>query len=813
MEVRGSLCAGLNLVRLFHENLKSTRMFAVVLLLLLLFPLKAQTDGVAAGAFYEAIRTFALGEESIQVDQLVFKRDRMEFMFDGRFYLAAPVNGRSYGAVFLGRGRIRVEPSSVYEGASLRRLLKSDVVEATFKSAVLRFTDDTLELLASSGKSIRQAAPPKARKLAEEHETALLKETGLNLSARLTHSVVNGEQPGFFFVQADGGNRGRFNAILDHQAWVPTTVFGVNGGEKGMLWEYRKSLYGNDIWTAFYDQQDFGAGITRYSDAFDLVAIPQYRMDIDVRDPGDWLRYTVEMDMVALRGGFQLLPMSLNEGLSNFKNARLKWSVRVLEATLGDGTPLPVIQEPWERGFTLILPRIIQQDEKFTVRLRLAGKGTLRTWKFRFHYLRMTTSWYPRHGYLARSNYDLTFHHDKRYLVISIGTREKEGPSESDENFWTTRWVTPEPVALVTFALGRFERHELVEEVGDRKILVEFYSVPGAYLAIKEDFVQAELGNALRFYTALYGEYPYGRLGAAFFPAAFGQGFPTLLMLPVQGYAQTNEFTFIAHEGAHQWWGNIVGWRSYRDQWLSEGFAEYSAILYTGKRQNLNKIIEIVRRLQRTITMPPITETGRGSGKFYEVGPIILGHRLSSRRSLGAYTVLIYYKGALVLRMLHFLFRDPSTGDDTRFFDMMKDFVERHRGGNATTESFFQVASEHFANTPIGRKYGLKDLNWFLNQWVYQHNVPTYRATYRVVKGQGGGYVIKGTILQTDVPDDWFMPLPLIIEFSGKRFANGTIHAFGPKTDFQIPLPEKPKSVKLDPRRWILSEKTELKKR
>lgn len=776
------------------------------------FPLYAQVGGIDPTEFYQHLKTFDLSENSLLVEQLTIKRDRMEFVFDGQFHLAMPVNGRSYGAVFIGRGRLRVEPWSIYEKANIRRLLKSDVVEATFKTAVLRFTDDTLEQL-SSGTSTQQTPPEAAQKLARKYEADLLKKSGLNVSARIAQSVFNGEQPGFFFGQFDGGNRGKFNVVLDHQAHVPTTVFGINGGEKGLVWKYRKSLYGNDVWTAFYNQDDFDRGIARYSDAFDLVTVRQYRMDIDVRDPGDWLRYTAELDLVALKGGFRLLPFAINEGLGVYNNSRLKRSVRILKASLDDGSPVSVIQEPWEKGVTLILPRAMEQNEQITVHLGLEGKDSLRTWERHYHYLRMTTSWYPRHGYLARSNYDLTFHHDKKYRVVSIGNREKEGADENDGKLWSTRWVTPEPVSFITFALGQFERHEQLAEVGGEKIPVEFYSIPGSIQPIKEDFVLAELGNGLRFYSALYGKYPYGRLGAAFFPASFGQGFPTLLMLPVEGYARTNEFVFIAHEGAHQWWGNIVSWRSYRDQWLSEGFAEYSGVLYTGRRQNPKKIRDLVRRMRRAVTRPPITETGIASGKVYEVGPIILGHRLSSRRALGAYQTLIYDKGALVLRMLHFLFRDPSTGEDKWFFDMMKDFVDRHRGSSATTESFFQVASEHIAGTPIGKKYGLKDMQWFMNQWVYQHYVPSFEGHYRVVKGKEGGYVIKGKILQTGVPEDWFTPLPLTFEFSGKRFANGTIHALGPETSFEIPLPEKPKSVKLDPSMWILSEKMKLKKR
>ena len=184
---------------------------------------------------------------------------------------------------------------------------------------------------------------------------------------------------------------------------------------------------------------------------------------------------------------------------------------------------------------------------------------------------------------------------------------------------------------------------------------------------------------------------------------------------------------------AHQWWGNIVAWRSFRDQWLSEGFAEYSGVLYTRLRDKPKSSRELVKRMRRSLRDPPETETGIGKGKLAEVGPIILGHRLSTRETQSAYQTLIYNKGGLVLRMLHFLFSDPSTGNGDPFFEMMTDFVKRYSGEWATTEEFIQVANEHFAQTPIAQKYRLIDLNWFFRQWVYEAYLPSYRMVYSEV--------------------------------------------------------------------------------
>ena len=785
--------------------------FLPALLLTLSAAVPTSADVPALLDTYNQLKGFRLGEQAVRVEDFKLKRDRIEMIFTGTFYFAEPIGGKVYGAVFLGNGQLWSEPWSLFEKENVKRFLKKETVEASFSKAVFRFTDDTHALLAVNTPLPAGSAPAEAQKLTTELERRLVRETGLNLSARLLLAIASNDTPGVFFAQFDGGNRKRFCALLDYQARVLGSVFGVNGGEKGLFFQYKGVRYGNDIWTAFYDQQDFQRGVVSYSDVFDLVSIPLYRMEVDLNDPGDWLRLEAQLQMSALADNVQVIPMQLNEGLVEYNDERRKKGLRVLSAELEDGTPVGFIQETWETGFSLVLPAPLAREESTTVKIKLEGKDSLWTWKSSFHYPRSTTTWYPRHGYLARSRFDMTFRHNRKYRVASIGQRALEGPIEDGSDEWITKWVMNEPVALVTFVCGRFERHGEMVEIEGKEIPIEYYSVSGSIQPVKEDFILAEIGNGVRYFSALFGHYPYGRLAAVYFPTRFGQGFPTLLLLPVKGYARKHEFAFIAHEGAHQWWGNIVGWRSYRDQWLSEGFAQYSGVLYTAKRMKPKDATELLKRMRRSLKNPPGTDTGIASGKLYEVGPLILGHRLSTRRSSGAYSTLIYNKGGLVLRMLHFLLSDPTTGDDKGFFEMMKDFVERHRNGWATTESFMQVASEHFARSPIGRKYSLQDLNWFLSQWVYQTGLPSYHLDYKFESRPGGGVVLKGMLTQSNVPENWFMPLPLVLEFSGGRFAGGTVLALGLKTPVEIPLPEKPKKVKLDPNYWILSEKTSQK--
>jgi aminopeptidase N len=322
------------------------------------------------------------------------------------------------------------------------------------------------------------------------------------------------------------------------------------------------------------------------------------------------------------------------------------------------------------------------------------------------------------------------------------------------------------------------------------------------------------MGNAVRYFAAMFGKYPYPTFGAVFYPSDMGQGLATLLFLPPTDVSALEVYAFLSHETSHQWWGNVVSWRSYRDQWLSEGFAEYSGMLYAAKRDgkpdSLRRLLTVARE---SMLLPPGTLTGIGKGRLVDIGPLILGRRLNSSKSYGAYSVLIYQKGAYVLRMLNFLLNNPQTpADDSAFRRMMSDFVERHRNGTASTEEFFRVANEHFLRSPVAQRHGLNSIGWFYNQWVLQSGHPSYAMEYELKPPQPDGKVmVTGTIRQENVPESWAMPLPVTFTFDGDQVARTTILARGPSTTFELSLPKKPTKVELDPDGWILAEKMTVK--
>ena len=602
--------------------------------------------------------------------------------------------------------------------------------------------------------------------------------------------------------------------LLDYQNRIPVANFGINAGEKGLIWAYNTGVYGTEVWLAFYGQDDYQRGNVAYSDANDQIDIAHYRMDVDLRESSKRLRVLARMLVQALQPNVRAISFNVGESLGEYDNMRLKKQMRVKSVKAG-GTDLGFIQEDWEGGFTVLLPQTLKAGDQLELDLDVEGDFMMDTEFCKdCHYPRSNTTWYPRHGYLDRATYELTFRHPKKWRVASVGARLSEALDPEDKDAGISKYEMKQPVALIVFALGPFKRHNdtVKWEKGGDPTPLEFNSLPGDLAAIKEDFILAELNNSVRYFTSLFGTYPYPSFGAAFHPFGFGQGFPSMLMIPNTDRASKYTYSFIAHETAHQWWGNIVAWRSYRDQWLSEGFAEYSGILYTGLRDSRGAREDLLGQLRSSLKDPPVTLTGVGKGRLVDVGPIILGHRLNTSKTFGAYQTLIYNKGALVLRMLHYMMSDPSTGQGQPFFDMMTDFVERHRNRTASTDDFRAVVNEHFAKTPIAKKYGMTNLNWLFRQAVYQSELPSYEMQYKIAPEGDGKVVVSGTITQKNAGENWVMVLPVKFGFSGNQAAMGTVIVQGPSTPFQIRLPASPSKVELDPDRFILAENVSTKK-
>jgi aminopeptidase N len=170
----------------------------------------------------------------------------------------------------------------------------------------------------------------------------------------------------------------------------------------------------------------------------------------------------------------------------------------------------------------------------------------------------------------------------------------------------------------------------------------------------------------------------------------FGQAWPTLVWLPICSFFDTTVrhslgldfgdrgyWKIVApHEVAHQWWGHLVGFNSYRDQWMSEGFADMSASLFIQLiEKNPKKFTQFWNDERELLTL-----RNKEGFRAIDVGPLTMGYRLNNSR--GGFNVtrdLIYPKGAYILHMIRMMMWDRQTGDQN-FKATMQDFVKTYSG-------------------------------------------------------------------------------------------------------------------------------------
>jgi aminopeptidase N len=247
-----------------------------------------------------------------------------------------------------------------------------------------------------------------------------------------------------------------------------------------------------------------------------------------------------------------------------------------------------------------------------------------------------------------------------------------------------------------------------------------------------------------------------------------------------------------AHEIAHQWFGNKVGWQSYHDQWISEGFSNYVAAMFIE-----NKYPRTTRMRQILDNARMRLSEGTGGGTYESIGPLWLGQRLSSSISPDGYSVTVYSKGTWVAHMLRTLMQGEGKNPDEAFSKMVREFLQTFDGKDASTFDLKRVAEKYMTKSMDLRGDG--KLDWFFDEWVFDTGIPSYQISYKVDPARDG-FIVQGNIKQTGVPDGFVMPVPV--------YADGTFLGRVVVSDeggeFRFALKTKPTNVSLDPQGTIL---------
>ena len=763
-------------------------------------------------AAYQQLRTLLPGGDVITVKNLVVKRDAGVFTFQsGNIAFYAAVNGKITGAVFKGEGHFHLTPPTAEERHNLAIFTKSEEFDEDFDQVIFRFTDGAAAELRKGSAGPGTASPgfaDAARDLHNFQHTKLMD----NIDLRLLEDVLS-PAPGGYFMAAIHGKK-------DHDLFFTVDPHGASAIAPEEVSLMNRSDWGESYLTAFHAASD-AAQSTGSDEQNETYRIDKEDLDTTIEHNG-FLSGVATVHLIALDDGLAVVPFALYPTL------------RVSSVNTEKGQALDFVQEKKDEDadFGVVLAAPLKKGESTTIRIAYAGKDVVKDEGGSNYYPVARESWYPNaaQGLGDYTMYHMLFRVPKGLDLIATGTKISDS---SDGKIATTEWRTDVPLAVVGFNLGKFTMKEAkVQDKAGDSLTIDAYantSPPDEFSASTElpnenhsaADIAPPVGNistasmlpvqlsqgevAARLYTAYFGPIPFTTVALTQqFACNYGQSWPMLVYLPICGFLDsTQKYVFglrpsdmywkmvTPHEVAHQWWGQTVGFRSYRDQWMSEGFANASAAIFLlATRPKPNDYLDFWKQ-----QLQLITEKNSMGFRPIDVGPVTMGFRLSTQKTgWNIYQDLVYPKGAYILHMIRMMMWSPKDGD-TQFIAMMHDFVNTYRLKVATTEDFKAMVEKHM--TPEMDLDGNHKMDWFFREFVYGTDLPVYHFESQATP-DANGWSLHFKLVQSGVTADFKNAVPIYIELANGRVIRlGMVRITGAKTVEQtVQLPKLPDVIK-----------------
>jgi hypothetical protein len=737
-------------------------------------------------------------------DVSIMKEDLHISISDGTIAFVREVNGHITGAMFEGVGEVLLVPPNRAERTSLALFTGSAVLEQRFQSAYLRFADDKIVNELRSG--LRGHAEDAQEFVTRWQQPALLLARGDALPILQVMTSVPQSAASFLHLRIGGTTAGIVDLYFDSNASEQISV-----AQASVL----NNVAYFDTWTSFPMRSIREASgqedpATRAS--FDVA---DYKLRVNVQPPTE-LTAEAEFTLTPQHSGQRTLILELSRFL------RLS-EVRV------NGAPVEYIQNEATSGSDLsrrgddligvVMPAPMEKGRPVKLQFKYSGPVMFNTGGDVI-YVGARGTWYPNVG-PAFSNFDLTFDCPSDWQVVGTG---KLASSTVSEGKRTTRFVTSKPIGRAGFNLGKFVGASATSggvEIHAYGATTVEQSLAGAEARVgkkpdparETQQIADQAANTIQFLSSELAPFPYLNLEITQLPGSLSQSWPGLIYLSSAAFLTPDERRavgvrdpyvelllsrlMLTHETAHQWWGDAVDWVSYRDEWIIEALANYSALVMLEKqhpgdmRTALNYYRgELLRETQ--------------NGIIAEAGPVTLGHRLTSSRFPDAFERVLYGRGTWLIHMLRTMLREAGGGEsDALFFSALKGLLAGASNHKISTLDL-QRAFEKVMPAQLGYE-GKKSLDWFFDSWVNGDSIPQFALGDFRMTPSAHKLKVTGTILQDHAAKDMVTAVPLYaVDAAGKTRFLAFVFADDAKTDFTVTAPASTKQILLDPEETLL---------
>ena len=675
-------------------------------------------------------------------DNLVVLGEDLSLTLTGSVFVAETEIGVT-GLVLLGKGTMRFTPQPEAERGQVRIFSGDETLEAPFEAVFIRVHPESFNSHISSGRMVEQAVDPDALRKARE-----VFDEFIGLSFTLDLSDISDRlwslSPGVGNFLAEVRTRRHGTLTYAQSGQQPEDISLQKRETSKIISLYQSARKRATRGRYFADDEAATLDVLDYAITASFEPLGSSQRSMRTRPALLGCRIVGTTRLAMRVRGLPIGAFSL----------RLADELEVTSVTSSEYGPLLFFRLNGQNNLFVSLPSEVPGGTEFTVTVSYAGdlpaQELEETWiasrTFMFEGAELFGVGDPRYVYSSQSDwYPQALFPDYATATLELTVPPEWGVIASggplDTNPLVTRspgegtrrfsFAAIQPTRYLSALISRFEDHtsptrqvRLEDDVtrpsmpqADGAVFYDTLTIDaqGSPRSIEEiETVTNQTVDIASFYASLLGDIPYPALTVALtdsrlpgghspaYLAVMNHELPRHPGMMVSWKTDPVSFSsypsfFLAHEIAHQWWGQAVGWKNYHEQWLSEGFAQYFAALYAERNGGPKVFTDIIRQMRRWAM--------RNSDE----GPVYLGYRLGHLEGeTRIFRALVYNKGAMVLHMLRGL-----VGDDA-FFGGLRRFYHQWRFQRAGTDAL-QLAFEIESGQSLGR---------FFDRWIHDTALP-----------------------------------------------------------------------------------------